>query len=330
MSHTDELSMDNQPISLRMIKPEPFVTSTPDDQTSVTSFTAEEASRKPNRNRHGTLRGLETSGEGNCPGPKRKRDHGATLPSSSPALTTSAKLGFVLATRNFPRTSSTLINDIVAHKVANLFAKPLTDREAPGYKDLIYRPQDLKSIRTAIANGSKALNAAIETTPPEGNPSSIWIPETPDVVPPKGIVNSAQLEKELMRMLANAVMFNPDLPTKRGVGPAFRTRARTLERGITYDDGIEEGEEVTKGKEDVSVVKDTREMFEAVERKVGEWRSAERAAEEVGAQGAMARLRGVGEGADDEEPDELAGEEVVGSVEVDIDVGEPRVKRRRR
>ena len=218
------------------------------------------------------------------------------------------------------------MNDIIHHKVANLFAKPLTDREAPGYRDLIYRPQDLNSIKKAISNGSKAANAAIEDLTQEGA-SSVWIPESHDVIPPKGIVNSAQLEKELMRVFANAIMFNPDLPTKRGFGPAFKIRQYTADPGANPDEDQEETEEVIKGKQDVSVVKDTREMFENVEKSVSDWRNAERAAED-GGKGTVGKQRGGGDEAEDEEVDELAGEEVVGSVEVDE--GEKRAKRRRR
>lgn len=198
------------------------------------------------------------------------------------------------------------MNDISAHKLGNLFAKPLTEREAPGYKDLIYRPQDLRSIKNAINAGGKALIKAAEGAGEDATSSNVWIPEMPDVVPPAGIVNSTQLEKELTRIFANAIMFNPEVPSKRGVGPAFRTRQRTLSRRTLDDeDEAPSEEEVINGKQDVSVVKDTREIFEAVEEKVAGWRSAERAVEEGGGflKGPVARLRG---GAS-EEVDELAG-----------------------
>lgn len=326
ISQADELAMDNQSTSTRKIKPEPSIASGHDDDASVASQTADEA-RKAIRQRRGTIRGLEVRNETGKPSAKRKREESATLPLPSPAPDSFSKPGHVLASRNFTRISQTVMNDIIHHKVANVFAKPLTDREAPGYRELIYRPQDLNSIKKAISNGSKAANAAIEDLNQEGS-SSVWIPETPDVMPPKGIVNSAQLEKELMRMFVNAIMFNPDLPTKRGFGPAFRTRQRTAVPGTTtFDEDREETEEVIKGKQDVSVVKDTREMFEAVERSVSDWRSAERAAED-GGKGIVGKVRGGGDEAEDEEADELAGEEVVGSVEVDE--GEKRMKRRRR
>ena len=317
--------MDDQSTSTRKIKPEPSIASGHDDDASVASHTADEA-RKSTRQRGGTVRGGELTDETNKPGAKRKREEAAILPLPSPAPDSFSKPGQILASRNFARISATVMNDVIHHKVANIFAKPLTDREAPGYRDLIYRPQDLNSIKKAISNGSKAANTAIEDITQEGS-SSVWIPETPDVMPPKGIVNSAQLEKELMRMFANAIMFNPDLPTKRGFGPAFRTRQRTAEVGAGFDEDREETEEVIKGKQDVSVVKDTREMFETVERSVSDWRSAERAAEDDG-KGNAGKLRGGGDEAEDEEVDELAGEEVVGSVEVDE--VEKRAKRRRR
>ena len=317
--------MDNQPIASRKIKTDPSVASGHDDDASVASQTADEA-RKVTRQRQGTTRGLEKANETGKPSAKRKRGQAANLSPPPTAPESFSKAGHVLASRNFVRISQTVMNDIVHHKVANLFAKPLTDREAPGYRDLIYRPQDLNSIKRAISNGSKAANAAIEDLNQEGS-SNVWIPESPDVVPPKGIVNSAQLEKELMRMFANAIMFNPDLPTKRSFGPAFRTRQRTAELGATFDEDREETEEVIKGKQDVSVVKDTREMFETVERSVSDWRNAEKTAEE-GGKAITGKLRGGGDQGEDEEVDELAGEELVGSVEVDE--GEKRPKKRRR
>ena len=214
------------------------------------------------------------------------------------------------------------MNEVVAHKVANIFAKPLTEREAPGYKDLIYCPQDLKSIKAAIKEGNKSLIAAAETMGEDRDPQTVWVPESPDFVPPKGIINSAQLEQELMRMFANAIMYNPDLPTNRGIGPAFRTRARTAA-------GIEEGEDtseevVEKHKEDRSVVKDTREMFDHAALTMENWRSAERATEG----GRVGRLRGGGE-AELELAGGGEGNEIVRSVEME-GTPEPKAKRRRK
>lgn len=325
VSQADELAMDIQSTSTRRIKPEPSATSGHDDDASVASHTADE-SRKSTRQRRGNIRDREMADEPGKPNAKRKGEEAIIVPVTSPVLDSYSKPGQILASRNFARISQTVINDVIHHRVANVFAKPLTDREAPGYKEFIYRPQDLNSIKKAISNGSKAANAVMEDLTQEGS-SSVWIPESSDVIPPKGIVNSAQLEKELMRMFANAIMFNPDLPTKRGFGPAFRTGQRTAVLGATVDEDREETEEVIKGKQDVSVVKDTRDMFETVEKSVGDWRSAERAAED-GVKGIIGKLRGGGDEAKDEEVDELAGEEVVGSVEVDEE--EKRPKRRRR
>ena len=264
----------------------------------------------------------------------------------------------VLASRNFPRTSATLTNDISAHKLASIFAKPITDREAPRYHSLIHRPQDLKSIKQAIANGNRALTAAFEARdlsfssssdpsniiviPAGGRESDarVWIRKSEDVVPPKGIVNSSQLEKELVRVFANAIMFNPD--PNRGVGPAFRTRARKRERHVPAEiSGVIADDDEGRGDEG-GVVRDAREMFGDVERMIGEWRAAERAAEEgrdTGAGGSGAGDRGIwggssgqgrrGQEAGEEEPDELAGEENEGGA-VQESVGERAGKRRKR
>ena len=208
-----------------------------------------------------------------------KRKRADTIEGTPEALTPIANVrpDHVLASRNFPRTSAPIMNDITTHKLASMFAKPLTEREAPGYKKLIYRPQDLKSIKSAINAGSRAI-AALEDagSPAIGNKGSatLWVERTPDVVPPKGIVNSAQLEREVCRIFANAVMFNPD--PKHGLGPAFRTRSKRLAKGEKFEDDEDLVEEDDGG----GLVRDTREMFEAVEKSVGNWRAAERAGED--------------------------------------------------
>jgi hypothetical protein len=193
---------------------------------------------------------------------------------------------YIQCTPNFSRMTAPVINDIMGHKYANIFQHPVKIRDAPNYSDLIYQPQDLKSIKAAITAGNRAVAAAASAvgTPAEGtdSPAGPGGPATPsknstvmvaasaDFMPPKAIVNSAQFEKELMRMFANAVMFNHD--PKRGFGPAFKQR-RDSHKGVDDDDDSLPGNNV---EEDGGVVKDTREMFEAVQKTITDWRAAER------------------------------------------------------
>lgn len=154
----------------------------------------------------------------------------------------------VVAPRHFSRMCAPLINDITSHKHASTFTTPVKAKDAEGYYDIIKRPTDLKSIQKAIAAGAKQVAAAASsdspagTSSPGGSGGAVELPRTPEYVPPKAIVNSAQLERELMRMFVNAVMFNP------GEG---------------------------------GVVEDAREMFEVVQRSVGAWRSVEGGRREV-------------------------------------------------
>lgn len=334
ISHADELSMDNNTSSNPRIKPEPPATPIIDEDIEITETTADEGSTKPARYRRDTIRGLESGSLVERAGTHRKRHDGQEIypvRSGSSNIASNKIPNFILGSRNFPRTSATIMNDISAHKLASMFAKPLTEREAPGYKDLIYRPQDLKSIKSAIISGSKALVAAADTTgagstsspaqvapgtPNSKGASSVWVPATADVMPPKGIVNSAQLEKELMRMFANAVMFNRD--PKRGVGPKFRDFQRSRRGRSNLDGGnarsAAKGEEVMEEQDpndeedeeedEGGVVRDTREMFEAVEKSVADWRAAERTAEDLVVGGRRAADR-----EDDGMADELAGDE---------------------
>lgn len=191
---------------------------------------------------------------------------------------------YIICTRTFPRTCAPVMNDIAAHKHASIFAKPLTNRDAPGYKDLIYRSQDIKSIKSAIHQGSKAVAAASEAmNTPGGDTDSpatglgtpaknggLMLKKSAEIVPPKAIVNSSQLEKELIRMFANAIMFNPT--PERTFGPSFPMRSDSTPRGEIHSAEAEEG----------GIINDTLEMFEDVEQAVSTWRAAERTVDDVG------------------------------------------------
>lgn len=246
-------------------------------------------------------RGTGVSTQEERPGrgrPKRKRGPSEVIePDSAQTeidrLDTSQSSQFVLSARNFPRTGAPIMNDVTMHKHASIFTKPLTERDAPGYRDLIYRPQDLKSIKSLIHQGSKAVAAATEAanTPvadgespaPTGTPSKnavLMLPKTEDVIPPKAVVNSAQLEKELIRMFANAIMFNP-VP-ERGFGPAFP---------MTSDNGSRESTQVPDADEG-GIINDSLEMFADVEQAVTRWRRAERTADELATKSILSLRRG--------------------------------------
>ncbi|KAL2850562.1 hypothetical protein BJY01DRAFT_209814 [Aspergillus pseudoustus] len=216
---------------------------------------------------------------------------------------------YVVCARNFPRTGAPIMNDVTTHKHASIFTKPLTERDAPGYRDLIYRPQDLKSIKSAIHQGSRALAAATEAAntpagdgespaPNAGTPSKnavLMLQKTEDVIPPKAVVNSAQLEKELIRMFANAVMFNP-IP-QRGFGPAFPMIGDSGSRRRSYAPEVDEG----------GIINDTQEMFEDVEQAVTRWRAAERTADELASKSVLSLRRGSASDPNTDSADDVKG-----------------------
>lgn len=184
---------------------------------------------------------------------------------------------YVQCTRNFTRTSGTIMNDVAAHKCASIFAKPITERDAPGYRDLIYRPQDIKSIKSAIHQGSKAVAAALEASDEESTAGNgLLLRRTADLIPPKSIINSAQLEMELIRMFANAIMFNPT--PEATFGPSFPMRREVLnEKGNRGSRESTDPMEVDEPFQEGGIITDTLDMFEDVETAVKRWRAAERA-----------------------------------------------------
>ncbi|KAE8161258.1 Bromodomain-containing protein [Aspergillus tamarii] len=275
---------------------------------------AAEPEPRPSSGRKGTAASEDRLGRGR---PKRKRGASEALEAESlpPEINHISRIdpnqstSYVLCARNFPRTGAPIMNDVTTHKHASIFTKPLTERDAPGYRDLIYRPQDLKSIKSSIHQGSKAVAAATEAAntpaadgespaPNAGTPSKnavLMLQKTEDVIPPKGIVNSAQLEKELIRMFTNAVMFNP-IP-QRGFGPAFPMTSDSGSRESTQVPELDEG----------GIINDTIEMFEDVEQAVTRWRAAERTADELASKSILSLRRGSASDFNTDSADEVKG-----------------------
>lgn len=263
MSHADELSLDAE------VKEE-VATPIGDDAGDITADESTLPRHKP------TLPSPRQS-------TKRKRALSNAVEPRPPAGPPTQ----VLWTRNFPKISIPALENIAATKSASMFAIPVKEKDAPGYSELVLRPQDLKSIRSAITAGNRAAIAAAPADM-KSDATSVWLPISEDLVPPKGIINYSQLEKELMRMFANAIMFNPD--PDRGFGPKWSAAMASSTGGVL---GYAVDED--------SVVKGTRAMFADVEKAVGDLRVAERKSEE------NTRESSVVKGAEDDE-DELAGD----------------------
>lgn len=166
-------------------------------------------------------------------------------------------------TRGFPKVSSSALDQIGSHRDANMFAHPIRERDAPNYSGIVLQPTNIMSIKKAITHGNRVATQAA-TNLPGGDPGTpvVLLPISEDLVPPKGIINSAQLERELVHMFCNAVMYNPD--PDRGPGPAFmRGSHEGGEDSLRYE------------VDEFGVVRNTRKMFVEVEKLLGDLRNAE-------------------------------------------------------
>jgi len=228
---------DDRPASRNGVKAEPSTPAYAMDDRDPTPSGAS-ASGVMTRKRRGTVQSsqapLSKRKRNESPGPNGEEHDGDPPPTSNT----------IIATKNFSKMSQALMNDITSHKHGSYFQKEVRDKDAPGYGEIVKQPQNLKSIGRAIAAGNHAIAAAstsIEspTATPTTTSTTVELERSIDLMPPKAIVNGAQLEKELMRMFANAYMFNPG----------------------------EDGMALT-----------TKEMFEDVERKINDWRGTERGA----------------------------------------------------
>ncbi|KAL7812510.1 hypothetical protein V8C26DRAFT_406881 [Trichoderma gracile] len=242
ISQTDELSLDH---SMTKVKKEAAATPRLREETGDT--TADES--MPGRGMMGTPSSMTRAS-------KRKRQDTPTDLQGPPT--------HVLWTRGFTKVSSSALDQISSHRDANMFATALREKDAPNYRQIVLQPQDITSIRAAIKAGNKAaLQAAANL--PGGDPgtASVWLPISDDLVPPRGIINSAHLERELVHMFCNAIMYNPD--PDRGPGPAFMRRSQSDEEEVVGYRLDENG-----------VVKNTQSMFLEVEKLLGDLRAAEK------------------------------------------------------
>jgi hypothetical protein len=235
---------------------------------------------------------------------------------------------YVLSSRNFGRTAASVWSDISQHKHASIFAAPVREKDAPGYADLIKRPQDLKSIKTALSAGSKAVAAAVTAggtlsrsgqsiLDPSASPGqgatpgtknvSLWIPLTPESQPPKAIVNSIQMERELLRMFANAVMFNPN---PDGGLDRFIREKLAMQHQENGDEDVDEEAKELEEEEKGRVVNDTREMYADVMEKIADWKAAEHAAEGLRWKSPPPAGNGKGKKSKEEEEERAGTEEV--------------------
>lgn len=219
----------------------------------------------------------DTTADEGVPGLRRtsrlvKRKRRESSPPDMESREPPAPPSHVLWTRSFNKVSHSAMEQIISHRSANMFANQIRERDAPGYKTVVLQPQDLKSVRAAMNRGNRAAAAAAAALP-GGDPgtSSVWLPICEELVPPKAIINSAQLDRELAHMFSNAIMYNPD--PDRGPGPRFM-------RAVEGDDeeGAEGGptEAVLGYKVDENgVVNDTRSMFVEVQKLLSDLQSAE-------------------------------------------------------
>lgn len=234
---------------------------------------------------------------------KRKRDELSPTPADTPAVPTpvgtatpanekceqeaSARLpdtNRVLWSRGFHKVSASAMEQIVRHRSANMFAAPIREKDAPGYHKVILQPQDLKSIRAAIAHGNRSATQAAAALP-GGDPGHmlVWLPQMEELVPPKGIINTAQLDRELAHMFSNAIMYNPD----RWHGPGSSFLADREEKaddsnqagghghGHGHHGHGHPGDVLGYKVDEFGVVKDARAMFSEADSLLADLRVAE-------------------------------------------------------
>lgn len=94
--------------------------------------------------------------------------------SASPDMTADQ----IAAHKRFQGSIIPVLNNIAGHKFASIFSTPVSDKDAPNYSTVVKHPTDLRTIRAQVKSGE--------------------------------IDNSMAFYKAILRMLSNAIMFNPE------------------------------------------------------------------------------------------------------------------------
>ena len=233
MSHADEMSVDNDHLVKEEVATPIGIAEDAGDDTG------DEQSQLPSQSRPSPL--------------KRKRDSSVDLGSSDPPTT-------VLYVPGFRNLALSTVERIEVHKHANMFLNPIRERDAPGYNNIILRPQNISSVKKAMLAGQ---NAASHLGLQKKGPP-VLVPVSEDIIPPKAIVNSAQLEAQVMLIFANAIMYNGD--PDGGLGPKWRQASR----GGSAAAG---GDALGYQFDEDGLIKDTREIFADAEHEIQEFRS---------------------------------------------------------
>ncbi|KAK0639140.1 hypothetical protein B0T16DRAFT_237204 [Cercophora newfieldiana] len=285
-----EAPVSNPPV----VSPQPATTSTPnveepsqpENEPETTKIKDEVTTPRPLTETGDTTADESVAGRKQAPRhAKRKREELSPTPVQTPvgnrqffestsAAQPAAAPTEVLWTRQFNKVCGSAMEQIIHHRFANMFAAPIREKDAPGYHKVILQPQDLKSIKAAINAGNRAATQAAAALPGgDPNTSSVRLPISEGLMPPKGIINSGQLEREFAHMFANAIMYNPD--HGHGPGPSFLVRDEEAQ-GDEQEGGGAHGHDPLGYKVDeFGVVNDTRAMHSEVEKLLSELRSAE-------------------------------------------------------
>lgn len=139
--------------------------------------------------------------------------------------------------RNWKKSVMLVYSRLATHKYASLFLKPITNDQAPGYHNTVYRPMDLQTIRKNIETGAIRTTAEFQRDVLLMFNNAIMYNKTNDHV-----YNMAkQMQQESLQQIQILLQVGSDAPPRR--------ETRTSEPGNKRKRGGEEGRN-KKRKED--------------------------------------------------------------------------------
>lgn len=140
--------------------------------------------------------------------------------------------------RNWKKSLLLVYNRLATHKYASLFLKPITNDQAPGYHNVIYRPMDLQTIRKNIDNGTVRTTSEFQRDVLLMFTNAIMYNKTNDLI----YTMARQMQQESIQQIQLFQQAQMDTPARR--------ETRTSEPGGKRKRGPEEISRNKKRKED--------------------------------------------------------------------------------
>ncbi|XP_062516767.1 bromodomain-containing protein 8-like isoform X2 [Corticium candelabrum] len=150
----------------------------------------------------------------------------SSAPSSPPTSVGDVDAESAQARRTWKKSIIVLWRKIAEHRYANLFLKAVSEKEAPGYRDVVYRPTDLTTIKANLENGTLRTTEDFQHSVLLMFQNALMYNASDHEVYGMASQMRADFLVQVEEFVALQVIVNsqPDRKSLRGISPALRSK----------------------------------------------------------------------------------------------------------